>query len=87
MSNLQINTTYHNCGDSRCEECIYGYPRKCRCGGFVHAEHVISDASKGGSGFKYLCDKCHDRFLKQPITNDIRRDNRRKNKEKIKRKG
>jgi hypothetical protein len=84
MSKLQINATYHICGDARCEECLFGYPRKCRCGGLVHAEHVVSDVAKGGSGFKYLCDKCHDKFLKQPYQQDLRRKPRNKNERKKK---
>jgi hypothetical protein len=79
MSVFKINTSHHSCGDSSCDECIYGYPRKCRCGGYVHAEHVGSE--KGGSSFKYLCDKCYDRFLKQP-SHDFRRKPKRPHERK-----
>ena len=82
MSSLQIHTTQHTCGESQCDECIYGYPRKCGCGGLVHAEHVVVDVSKGGSGFKYLCDNCRDRFLKQPVSHDNKRPFKKKKERK-----
>ena len=60
MSNfISINNSKHQIGQSSCDECLNGYPRKCRCGGMIHAEY-------GGqnSPSKYICDKCGDRFVK-----------------------
>lgn len=60
MSNfLQINNSKHQISSSHCDECLNGYPRKCRCGGYVHAEHMGQHMQS-----KYLCDKCGDKFLK-----------------------
>lgn len=59
MSFLNIGSSKHQIGQSSCDECLSGYPRKCRCGGMIHAEF-------GGqnSPSKYLCDKCGDRFIR-----------------------
>lgn len=81
---FQVITCHHTRNQSVCEECIYGYPRKCKCGGYVHAEHMASESAKQSNLFKYLCDKCGDNFLKQSnniVKNrNIYRKKSRKNK-------
>lgn len=59
MSFLSIGNSKHQIGQPSCDECLSGYPRKCRCGGMIHAEFGVQNSPS-----KYLCDKCGDRFIK-----------------------
>ena len=59
MSFLSIGNSNHQIGQPSCDECLSGYPRKCRCGGMIHAEFGVQNSPS-----KYLCDKCGDRFIK-----------------------
>jgi len=59
MSFLGIGNSKHQIGQPSCDECLSGYPRKCRCGGMIHAEFGVQNSPS-----KYLCDKCGDRFIK-----------------------
>jgi len=38
MSFINIGSSKHQVGQSSCDECLNGYPRKCCCGGMIHAE-------------------------------------------------
>ena len=44
----------HEWGNPGCDDCPQGYPRRCECGGLIHAE-VESD------GFTLKCDGCFER--------------------------
>lgn len=59
MNFLNINNSKHQRGHSSCDECLNGYPRRCCCGGYIHAEHIGQNLPS-----KYLCDKCGDKFVK-----------------------
>jgi hypothetical protein len=59
MNFLSINNSKHQRGQSFCDECLNGYPRRCRCSGYIHAEHIGQNLPS-----KYLCDKCGDKFVK-----------------------
>jgi hypothetical protein len=79
MSFLNIGSSKHQIGHSSCDECLSGYPRKCRCGGMIHAEF-------GGQNMpsKYLCDKCNDKFVKNSYPNKNYKTLPKKNKVRIK---
>jgi len=52
----------HEIGNKDCFECMTGYPKRCVCGGLVHAVESYTDDGFGGmclaSFFK--CDRCDD---------------------------
>lgn len=56
-----VNKSEHVAGDRRCVECYAGYPAKCVCGGFIHAQFVKEDW-EGFKDIAFLCDRCGDKF-------------------------
>lgn len=46
----------HEADDLDCKRCLPDYPRRCACGGLVHAQASVA----GGEGFHlvYCCDRC-----------------------------
>lgn len=64
MNFVCIGNAKHQVGQSSCDECLSGYPRKCHCGGMIHAEFGSQNLPS-----KYICDKCGDKFIRQLNTN------------------
>lgn len=56
-----LNKTEHTCGDKRCVECYRGFPAKCLCGGFIHAQ-FIKESWEGEPDLAYSCDICGENF-------------------------
>jgi len=50
-------TEPHGVGDPKCTECWMHYPKKCECGGLVHASFGDEDAD-GDYWLYRKCDKC-----------------------------
>jgi hypothetical protein len=59
-----VDNCRHDKGLLRCEECLGGYPKRCRCGGLIHANHGLSDWN-GAPVVNILCEGCGTRFRKQ----------------------
>lgn len=59
MNFINIGNSKHQVGEFSCDECLSGYPRKCQCGGMIHAEFGVQNSPS-----KYLCDNCGDKFVK-----------------------
>lgn len=59
MSNntIKIDESEHIIGDCDCDFCWTGYPKKCECGGLIHAE-FIDEGCNGDVSIAYQCDKC-----------------------------
>jgi|LakMenE18May11ns_1017448.scaffolds.fasta_scaffold9955817_4 hypothetical protein len=64
MNFVCIGNAKHQIGQSSCDECLSGYPRKCHCGGMIHAEFGSQNLPS-----KYICDKCGDKFMRQLNSN------------------
>jgi len=56
-----MNLPNHQIGDRRCEECYRGYPMKCLCGGFIHAQFV-RETWDNQIQLKFSCDVCGDAY-------------------------
>lgn len=56
-----LNKSEHTVGDHRCCECWRGYPVKCLCGGFIHAQFVKEEWDNNLI-LTYGCDVCGDKF-------------------------
>lgn len=56
-----LNKSEHTVGDRRCVECWKGFPMKCICGGFVHAQ-FIKESWQNVVELAYLCDRCGEKF-------------------------
>jgi hypothetical protein len=56
-----LNKAEHTAGDHRCVECYRGYPAKCRCGGFIHAQFV-KESWDHVTDLAFACDVCGDKF-------------------------
>lgn len=69
-----INNTEHTVGNHRCEECFRGYPAKCSCGGFIHAQ-FIKETWQGEMQLSFLCDLCGEN-LKFPGQTAAKRPHR-----------
>ena len=46
----------HDIGSGKCDGCWPGYPRRCECGGMIHAE--FGDEMEDGYYLNFYCDKC-----------------------------
>lgn len=47
--------------DRRCQECSLGYPKKCSCGGLIHAQFVKKDW-RDELHYIIRCAKCDKNF-------------------------
>ena len=56
-----LNKTEHTAGDHRCVECWGGFPVKCVCGGFIHAQFVKETWQKV-IDLAYSCDSCGEKY-------------------------
>ena len=53
--------TTHNIGDANCPNCWPNYPRRCVCGGLIHAH--FGDENYDGDYWLFVrCDKCGDEY-------------------------
>lgn len=59
--NFLLNKSEHTVGDHRCLECYRGYPAKCLCGGFIHAQFLKEDW-QSNSQLSVACDVCGDKY-------------------------
>ncbi len=64
MKEIEIDGIKHEVGNKECSKCWSGFPKKCKCGGLIHAE--FGDESYDGYWLYKKCDKCNDdwRFKK-----------------------
>jgi hypothetical protein len=53
---ISLDLIDHQVGNKDCPECWSNYPKKCSCGGMVHAS--FCDESLHDYWLAYLCDKC-----------------------------
>lgn len=56
-----LNKAEHTVGDHRCVECWKGFPVKCVCGGFIHAQFV-KESWQNVIDLAYACDICGDKY-------------------------
>jgi len=56
-----VGKSEHTKDNFRCEECMRGFPAKCACGGFIHAEFE-KETWDNHKVIDYKCDKCADKF-------------------------
>ena len=49
--------TTHLVNDAQCPECLEEYPKRCECGGLIHAGSGEADA-EGGEWPATKCDRC-----------------------------
>jgi len=56
-----VGKSEHTKDNFRCEECMRGFPAKCVCGGFIHAEFA-KETWDNHTIIDYKCDKCADKF-------------------------
>jgi hypothetical protein len=56
-----LNKAEHTVGDHRCVECYKGYPAKCTCGGYVHAQFV-KESWENEVELSFACDRCGPNF-------------------------
>ncbi|MCX7709115.1 MAG: hypothetical protein N2484_04630 [Clostridia bacterium] len=54
--NATIHLSHHDVDQANCHGCLHGFPRKCSCGGHIHAETRMNEES--GVSIEYKCDKC-----------------------------
>ena len=60
-----LKDTAHIAGDGQCPTCVLDYPRRCKCGGWIHGSE-IEESWDHKSGKEYLwvlfqkCDRCGD---------------------------
>jgi threonine dehydrogenase-like Zn-dependent dehydrogenase len=52
-----VGGSEHTINDSRCEECVRGYPKLCKCKGLIHAQ-FMAEGWDGEMKMTVLCDKC-----------------------------
>lgn len=52
-----FDLSHHDLDHSNCSCCLHGYPRKCSCGGLIHAESEYDESS--GLSIVFKCDKCN----------------------------
>ncbi|MCX8128836.1 MAG: hypothetical protein N3I35_01905 [Clostridia bacterium] len=57
MNNTTIDLSHHNSRHTECCTCMKGYPKKCSCGGLIHAEST--DSESFGLLVVYRCDSCN----------------------------
>lgn len=61
MNNIfKINEFVHAEGDRRCLECWAGYPKKCQCGGLIHAQFIKERWEE--LNVQCACDACGPEF-------------------------
>lgn len=61
---IEIDGNRHKIGESECPQCWSGYPKKCTCGGLVHAE--FGDENWEGDYWIYKeCDKCGKNYMEE----------------------
>jgi len=54
---MMLDCDRHLIGDKECKECWSGYPKKCECGGLIHASFGDEDCDE--NYWLYTkCDKC-----------------------------
>src|SRR5262252_5591679 len=58
---ILVGKAEHQVGDRRCGECWLGYPKKCQCGGFIHAEFVKESWDRVVT-LTFRCDQCADKY-------------------------
>lgn len=56
-----VGNNEHQPEDRRCLECYRGYPMKCLCGGFIHAQ-FMKETWDNQTQLTYSCDKCGPDF-------------------------
>lgn len=67
MTPAELKNLGHHPGGDRCLRCEPGYPRPCKCGGFVHKtpvgsleQRAVSRVLLGGNVCDLSCDRCGD---------------------------
>jgi hypothetical protein len=53
----KIDVIHHNSRHNECCTCMAGYPKKCNCGGLIHAE--TTESENFGSLIVFRCDTCN----------------------------
>jgi len=56
-----LGNTEHTKNDYRCTECWRGYPMRCVCQGYIHAQFV-REAWNGEIELKIACDSCGENY-------------------------
>ena len=73
---FKIDGDDHRIGDDGCQECWCGYPKKCVCGGLVHA--AFGDENSDGDYWLYKkCDQCGGDY--EEVDQSIQRYEEREN--------
>jgi len=58
---MKLDVYEHIIGDERCQECWRDYPKKCKCGGLIHAS--FGDEDEDCEYWLYeMCDKCGENY-------------------------
>jgi hypothetical protein len=60
----------HEKGKKNCLECVSGYPKKCRCGGLIHANHRFLEGMDMPK-VDILCEGCGNKFRKKITKEDL----------------
>jgi hypothetical protein len=61
MATFKIDGVDHEIGDKECSDCWSGYPKPCKCGGFIHAK--FGDENYDGDYWLYYsCDVCGEDY-------------------------